>query len=460
MEDSSNLEVKWKVGYPPVRPSGLKDLKVSGTSEGDDYDLEVKLGWPRGTLAVLNAAFRQGLSRYTGWKTDRPNMAMRKAARVFRRGVALQSEDDPVEKSGKYAIKFISEKPLFQRRAREWFIVDSKVLYHWPELKELDPFVIDASEQKKNLTTVAQVLEAWRGRLKPAKWTIIGGGIVADLAAFAASEAEAKFTFAPTTLLAMVDACIGGKTGVNLPPFGKNQVGSFYFPDEVIIWPGWLHTLPRRQLNAGGGECLKHAFLMGDYESGHGVAEALRHQQIDQLTPYLHRLVKFKVDIIAEDPTEQGRRIILNLGHTLAHALEALAIEATKGDITILHGEAVAIGLGFCNLLSSMIADLPQEELEKMWHLLSRAKLLISEKELEHHLGFSDLRSDVFMEKLLLAIGTDKKKDGDRTDSSRFILLRRLGEVFSTSPGQFTAEISHDLIRKLWVELLDRLPRN
>ena len=156
----------------------------------------------------------------------------------------------------------------------------------------------------------------------------VGGGVVTDIAGFVAAvyHRGMRYVSVPTTLLAQVDAAIGGKTGVNLPE-GKNLVGAFWQPHAVLCDTEVLATLPSAEMRSGQGELAKYHFLTGDDLDGLDLADRIA------------AAVRIKSDVVAADEREGGRRAILNYGHTLAHAVE------TAGRYDLRHGEAVAVGL-------------------------------------------------------------------------------------------------------------------
>jgi len=195
---------------------------------------------------------------------------------------------------------------------------------------EQKTFVIGEGEQHKTLSTVETLCRGF------AEWGMtrndvvvgVGGGIVTDVAGFAASVYHRGIAalYVSTTLLGQVDAAIGGKTGVNLPE-GKNLVGAFWQPSGVICDTATLASLPEREFRAGLGEIAKYHFLGG------GQLDA------QELPERVANCVRIKADVVAEDEREGGRRAILNYGHTLAYALEI------EGAFDLRHGEAVAIGV-------------------------------------------------------------------------------------------------------------------
>jgi 3-dehydroquinate synthase len=199
--------------------------------------------------------------------------------------------------------------------------------------------VIPAGEAHKTVDTVSRL---WTGYLaagleRTSTVVALGGGVLSDLAGFAAATylRGVRWAVLPTTLLAMIDAGLGGKTGADLPA-GKNLVGAFYSPRLVLADPRVLETLPPVEIANGMGEVLKHG-VIGDprlFEICAGGPETVR-ASWDEL---LRRAVAVKVRVVREDPLEQGRRAALNLGHTIGHAVE------TVSRYRLRHGEAVAIG--------------------------------------------------------------------------------------------------------------------
>lgn len=204
---------------------------------------------------------------------------------------------------------------------------------------------IPDGEAHKDLSTwrqlVEQILEAGVDRHTPV--LALGGGVTGDIAGFAAATVLRGLPFVqvPTTLLAMVDASVGGKVGVNTVR-GKNLIGAFWQPQLVYAAVSTLSTLSDPELRCGMGEVLKHAVLVGeqDLSALEHDAPALRERDVDCLARWVRRSVACKARVVAADPREAGVRATLNLGHTLGHAIESVA-----GFGQIRHGEAVAMGL-------------------------------------------------------------------------------------------------------------------
>lgn len=202
-----------------------------------------------------------------------------------------------------------------------------------------------AGEAEKNLARLGELLErmAQLGLTRDARVLALGGGVVGDLAGFAAAcyMRGVAFVQIPTTLLAMVDSSIGGKTAVDLPA-GKNLVGAFHQPRAVYIDPDVLATLPAREFRAGLAEVLKYGAIADvrffDWLTDN--ADALLARDTAALEGAILLSCRHKADIVARDETDQGERALLNFGHSFGHALEVLLDYGT-----LLHGEAVAIGM-------------------------------------------------------------------------------------------------------------------
>jgi len=209
------------------------------------------------------------------------------------------------------------------------------------------PILMPAGEQHKNRDLWARLTDELlaRGFGRDTLVVALGGGVVGDVAGFVAATymRGVPVLQVPTTLLAMVDASIGGKTGVDTPA-GKNLVGAFHPPVAVIIDPEVLRTLPVDHLRAGFAEIVKHGVIAdaGYFEQASTFAERWPlggPQGLDELTDIIRRSVEIKASIVARDERESGLRRVLNFGHTIGHAIEAASA------FTTLHGQAVAIGI-------------------------------------------------------------------------------------------------------------------
>lgn len=428
-----------------------------------DAKLDARLGWPTGSTGILLAALAAGLPRSTGWQgsaqTDAYEAALACAATVYKRGVAWRQRQHLAQPavlvSGSYPIHFhASDSPLTQSLGDSKFVlIDGNVLRHWPDLPITSHcLAMCLTEHEKALASVALILDTWRRLGKAKVWTIVGGGLLSDVAAFAASLVDCEIKLIPTTLLAMADACVGGKTGVNQAPYGKNQIGSFYFPKSVDVWPAWLSTLTARELRAGAAECLKHAFLIGDLALAAHIAEATAQQDFTAFAPLLPQIVQVKADVVRQDPAESGRRAILNFGHTLAHALEAMAHALTDGETTILHGEAVGIGLAYALWLSHQQCNLNKAEMESMLKALRHAGLLLDSTALAGRIGVPKLNDfDVFEQLWAYALHDKKNLHADST--VEFVLLSGLGQIARGAKDAWTIPVTKREALRAWSEI-------
>ena len=279
-----------------------------------------------------------------------------------------------------------------------------------------------AGEGSKNISTATRL---WEECLRFARLTRhslivnIGGGVVCDMGGFVASTFKRgmRTVNIPTTLLAAVDASVGGKTGVNLDGV-KNIIGTFHNPTEVIVSSRFFASLPERELLSGYGEMLKHALL----DSHLAVAEVLTLDMAmlctDAMLPLLERNIAVKQQFVEADPFERGPRKALNLGHTAGHAYEALAME--KGRV-IPHGHAVAMGLVTALALSRMRGVLGSPDI--LYQLASRVRELY---------GGLPVGCDDYPRLLELMHADKKNRD---THAVMFTLLRSPGDPAVDCPA-------------------------
>ena len=279
--------------------------------------------------------------------------------------------------------------------------------------KQVRAISLPDGEAYKTLETVEDILDTLieGGANRDTTVVALGGGVVGDIAGFAAAcyMRGVEFIQVPTTLLAQVDSSVGGKTGVNHAS-GKNLIGAFHQPRAVLIDTETLQTLPDRELKAGLAEVIKYGAI-GDADFFawlEGNVDALLARDPQALAVAIRRSCELKAGIVAEDERESGRRAILNFGHTFGHA-----IERCQGYGKWLHGEAVAAGMVMAAQLSSGNIVLA----ERIGNLLERA-------------GLPTRPPAIDALDLLAAMGMDKKVLQKRL---RFVLLRGLGEAFVTS---------------------------
>lgn len=231
-------------------------------------------------------------------------------------------------------------------------------------LKDAQTIVIGATDRRKNLDTLVHVWESLQqGKATRHSLLInLGGGMVTDLGGFAASTYKRGINFinVPTTLLAMVDASVGGKTGIN---FGglKNEIGIFNDAEFVLLDTNWLRTLDEENIRSGYAEMLKHGLIADETMWAELINFNLAQPNLRQLAPMLNKSVRIKERIVAEDPHEKGIRKALNLGHTFGHAFESWAMKHQP----VLHGYAVAFGLIAELYLATTRTDFPTERMHQ-----------------------------------------------------------------------------------------------
>jgi len=271
---------------------------------------------------------------------------------------------------------------------------------------EVDPglpsevFIVPDGEGAKSLSTVEELCRGFArfGLARGDAVVAVGGGVVTDLAGFAAASYYRGIAYVnvATSLLAQVDAAIGGKTGVNLPE-GKNLVGAFWQPSAVLCDTATLSTLPQREWASGRGEMAKYAFL-ADPEGSEPDASLIDLPLDEQVA----RCAQIKADVVSADEREGDRRMVLNYGHTLAHALEASSFGPT-GSPDLRHGEAVAIGLVFAALLARRLDRIDDDRVELHRRVVGAFDLR------------ADLPDEVDPQSLVSFMGRDKKAHHDLT---------------------------------------------
>ena len=316
-------------------------------------------------------------------------------------------------------------KRIIANASKVFILTDENVAPFWlPETEywlgcdEAVEIVLKPGEQHKNLTSVQRI---WKTLMRHhadrnALLINLGGGTITDLGGFAASTYKRgiKFINVPTTLLAMVDAAIGGKTGIDFGG-GKNQIGTFAEAEDVIVNPVFLETLPPREILSGLTEMLKYGFIVDDN---------LLKINLENYRQYIFRCGEIKRGIVAQDPIEKGLRKILNFGHTLGHAIESHCLTT---DYPLLHGEAVALGMVGSLWLSVKQCGLDEQVLKdyekKLPILLSKAEIALTDADVEPIMDY---------------LAHDKKNQGDKP---QFGLLESVGNPV------WNVEVEPDLVK-------------
>lgn len=258
------------------------------------------------------------------------------------------------------------------KTSKFFFIVDENtheyclplLLSELGEIQDMEIVEIPEGEDAKSIEVATQVWQTLI-ELGADRQSIIincGGGVVTDFGGFIASTFKRgiKFINIPTSLLAMVDASVGGKTGINLSHL-KNQIGTFSQPEMVIIYPDFLKTLPQREMLSGFAEMLKHGLIQSK-KHWENLTE-LKELTPENVAPFISDSVQIKREVVEQDPTEKGLRKILNAGHTLGHALETWYLE---NGVEVTHGEMVALGLLLEAYISVQKGELSEQDFEEI----------------------------------------------------------------------------------------------
>lgn len=277
-------------------------------------------------------------------------------------------------------------------------------------LREAEIIEIESGEQNKNIEICHRIWEVL-SEMEADRHSVLinlGGGVIGDMGGFIASTFKRgiRFIHIPTTLLAQVDASIGGKVGVDLGSL-KNQVGLFSNPHAVFVDYRFLKTLPKREVLSGFAEVIKHA-LIADVEYWN----LLQHFDLSvqhDWNEIVLKSIEIKSNVVKEDPHEKGRRKMLNFGHTIGHALESFFLE--QGQNSVTHGEAVAIGIICECWLSHRYRKLPLEQFNAIVHLITNWFPHYPIDEMDFH-------------RLIELMRNDKKNKDQRIN---FVLLESIG---------------------------------
>ena len=316
--------------------------------------------------------------------------------------------------------------------SKTFVLCDENTIHHCLSLflnriiVELEPeiLVIPVGEQHKNISTCSKLWEELsnRGADRNSLLINLGGGVVTDLGGFVASTFKRGIEFinVPTSLLAMVDASVGGKNGVDLGPI-KNQIGVIRNPLLVVIETDFLQTLPSEEITSGMAEMLKHGLISSE-EYWQEVL-VFDDQSKCSMEDLIWKSVLIKNEVVTEDPLEMGRRKTLNYGHTLGHAIESYCLESETKK-TILHGHAVAIGMVLATYISYKSHSFPEETL---------AQLIKVVKDKFEAIQFNEEDIDSIIQLLIY----DKK---NRNGKVLFVLLENIGKPV------YNCEVSNQLI--------------
>jgi 3-dehydroquinate synthase len=264
-------------------------------------------------------------------------------------------------------------------KAKIFVLTDSNTVnYCFPLIssslpKDVEMLTLPAGEEHKNIESVVKVWDFLNRNGADRKSVLInlGGGVLCDLGGFAASTFKRGIDFIhiPTTLLAQVDASVGGKTGIDFKSY-KNEIGCFSFPKKVIIYTGFIKTLDQENILSGFGEMIKHSLIHSEsyFEELKKIDLNKDLLNYDELLALIKKSVKIKEEVVLADPMEKGLRKILNFGHTIGHAFESYYMGTAK---ELIHGKAVAFGMAVELYLSHLKAGFPEKKLQESIQFIS-----------------------------------------------------------------------------------------
>ncbi len=337
-----------------------------------------------------------------------------------------------VEKNS-FPRRLIQQSILASPDSRAWIVADSKVkplvdhLVRSLGKRGIGSFLLQGGEKTKDISTLTQLYTAAaHARLDRHSVVIaIGGGVIGDVSGFFAATylRGIRVIHVPTTLMAQVDSAIGGKTGVNLPA-GKNLVGAFHQPSLVVVDPTILNSLPEREFRSGLAEVIKYGIIADPilFKRLENRIEKILQRDPSELSWMIHRCCAIKARVVSKDEIETtGLRATLNFGHTIGHGIEAAAC------YTLLHGEAIAIGMIAATHLSKKRLGLSATSAERIHQLIRKCGLPTHFKK-----KLSTLH-------ILAAMRLDKKSSQGQI---RFVLAKKIGSV------QTGISISQNLIMK------------
>jgi 3-dehydroquinate synthase len=306
-------------------------------------------------------------------------------------------------------------------------ITDKNIIKHYGSaISHLPQIEIGLGEENKNLKTIDHIMGKFIEHEVDRSWFVlaVGGGIVCDVAGFAASiyMRGLRFGFVSTTLLSQVDASVGGKNGVNFTGF-KNMVGVFNQPEFVLCDPTMLNTLNKREVVAGFAEIVKAGIIRSASLFDFLEENAEKALDLDSkvITELVYQSVLIKAKVVENDEREKGERRILNFGHTFGHAFEKMG--------GILHGEAVSIGMVLAAKLSNVLCDFSFDDVNKLRSLLMKLSLPVD--------------CVYSMKDVISAMKKDKKREGDKI---HLVLIDKIGNAY-------TKEIKIDNLEDLVYDL-------
>lgn len=306
-------------------------------------------------------------------------------------------------------------------------IIEDIIKQAYPEIYT---FVFNHGEKNKHLDTISEAYSFMLSKKLDRKSLVValGGGVVGDMAGYAAATymRGIKFIQIPTTLLSQVDSSVGGKTGVDFKGY-KNIIGSFYQPELVYINTQTLKTLPKNQFSSGMAEVIKHGLIMDKDYFNEIEKKVIKIKELDDdvIASLIYKSCSIKSEIVSEDEMEEGKRALLNFGHTIGHAIEKIK------DFKLLHGECVSLGI--------IVALYISKELNYIGD-----NIIIRVEELLKSFNLPTFVSDINSEEIYSELFHDKKTMDNQIN---YILLKDIGNSFISN--KVSREIVLNAIEKI-----------
>lgn len=340
---------------------------------------------------------------------------------IFKRGLGFSSSFFPKKKLCSSRIHWGLPQ---QNSDLDFLIVDKRVFQlhrvFFKSWNESQIFLLEATESEKNLETVRKILSQIIQKKTCQRIQAVGGGLTLDVGGFVAALLQFSVSYIPTTILACVDATFGGKTGVNFFPYGKNQVGLFYAPTDIFVYPEFFLTLSARDRCSGVMEAVKHFYLVGQFEKWESICEFVISGTATnvEMSQFLSANLKIKEYFVVQDPWEQkGLRTFLNFGHTIGHLLEALSEQGYFSAIP--HG--IAVGYGMLFVIEKYQLNAPECFLSFLKKHLEKYPLI--------------QRKCVPRDFMVALLSQDKKNEMKTSTGTCFLILPEYGTFWAAAEG-------------------------
>ena len=462
-----DFTIKYKINNLPVDEDSFDISKLvhKDIKQKSHYDL---------SFSILEQVLSDNISRRSLWISDYIDEDIKLAARLYKRGVCLKSKKDDVlyhpyeEYNNSVTLcnvqfRSIDEIKSIISNSGYFTILDKNVEGYFDS--DFEGIVVDISEQTKDISCFKKYLSLIEESIvkdysiKEKTWVLIGGGVLSDTFGLIAYLNKVHFIIIPTTLCSMVDASIGGKVGINFIPYGKNQVGRFYFPDSVIISSEFIQTLSDIDLRCGCIEAVKTALLEHRYDIidqitdfyskiSKGLKDTLILNQVQEI---IYEVVLIKKKFVENDPIENQSRRALNLGHSIAHLLEELALNQGR---TIPHGIAVGVGLLVCLKVSFLLSYLTEVNFNFIKDKLINSNLILSFEKLTDFFN-KESGSKILIDDIFKSETVKKLLINDKKNTSKDYLQNTVNYVLLSDDSYKIEHVLISLIEEGWKYYVD-----